>query len=226
MAAFAFIQVHPKLISAIQIQLTRKSGNLAGKNRKLISMLLILFYAAVAGIFILVSYQVDPRMASLFNINLVQDNPVLRYFNQLKFGDRVVYWLTGWNIFNKYPIIGVGLGNSGFYFPQNMPVYGWSLLEVRKLIYRSHTLLNIKSLWFRLLAETGIIGFSLFVGWIISLISSLIEKYRSANLMEKSLGFAGLLVVLGLVFEGLSIDSFAMPYWWISMGIAVASYKK
>ena len=226
MAAFAFIQVHPKLISAIQIQLTRKSGNLAGKNRKLISMLLILFYAAVAGIFILVSYQVDPRMASLFKINLVQDNPVLRYFNQLKFGDRVVYWLTGWNIFNRYPIIGVGLGNSGFYFPQNMPAYGWSLLEVRRLIYRSHVLLNIKSLWFRLLAETGIIGFSLFVGWIISLISSLIEKYRSANLMEKSLGFAGLLVVLGLVFEGLSIDSFAMPYWWISMGIAVASYKK
>jgi len=29
-----------------------------------------------------------------------------------------------------------------------------------------------------------------------------------------------------MVFEGLSIDSFAMPYWWVSLGLAVASYKK
>ena len=30
----------------------------------------------------------------------------------------------------------------------------------------------------------------------------------------------GFFILLGMVFEGLSIDSFAMPYWWISLGIA------
>jgi len=165
-------------------------------------------------------------MASLFKFSFDQDNSLLRYFNQLKFGDRVVYWLTGWNIFNEFPILGVGLGNAGFYFPKNIPPYGWSLLEVRRLLYRSHLLLNVKSLWFRLLAETGIVGISLFIGWVISLISCLVDKYRSLNQLEQMMGFAGLLVVVGMVFEGLSIDSFAMPYWWVSLGLAVTSYKK
>ena len=177
-------------------------------------------------VIIIIYSRFDPRMINLFSFSFNQDNPLLRYFNELKFGDRVVYWLTGWNIFNKYPIFGVGLGNAGFYFPQNIPAYGWSLLEVRSLIYRSHVLLNIKSLWFRLLAETGIVGFSLFIGWIISLFDNLIKKYESFGAIERTLGLAGILVVLGLIFEGLSIDSFAMPYWWISLGLAVSSIKQ
>jgi O-antigen ligase len=187
---------------------------------------MVIGYALMMAMLIYIFYRIDPRMGSLFKISFDQDNPILRYFNQLKFGDRVVYWLTGWNIFNKFPIFGVGLGKAGFYFPQNIPDYGWSLLEVRKLLYRSHLLLNVKSLWFRLLAETGIVGFSLFAGWVISLISRMVDKYRSLNPLERMVGFAGLIVVAGMVFEGLSIDSFAMPYWWISLGLAVSSYKK
>jgi len=226
MAALTFTRIHPHLVSAIHNWLFGKLKNRFNPDRKTISIGIIIGYVLLIVLFVFVYYRIDPRMANLFKFSLEQDNPLLRYFDQLKFGDRVVYWLTGWNIFNKFPIFGVGLGNAGFYFPKNIPAYGWSLLEVRRLLYRSHLLLNIKSLWFRLLAETGIIGFSLFIGWIISLLSSLAEKYKSANHLERTMGFAGLLVVLGLIFEGLSIDSFAMPYWWISLGLAVTSYKK
>jgi hypothetical protein len=54
----------------------------------------------------------------------------------------------------------------------------------------------------------------------------MVEKYRSLNPLERMMGFTGLLVIPGMVFEGLSIDSFAMPYWWITLGLAVSSYKK
>jgi hypothetical protein len=226
MAALTFTRIHPKLVSTIHEWISVKLKTRIKPDRKTISNGMIIGYALMIAILIFVFYRIDPRMATLFKFSFDQDNPLLRYFNQLKFGDRVVYWLTGWNIFNEFPILGVGLGNAGFYFPKNIPAYGWSLLEVRRLLYRSHLLLNVKSLWFRLLAETGIIGFSLFTGWVISLISSMVDKYRSINHLERLIGFTGLLVIVGMVFEGLSIDSFAMPYWWISLGFAVTSYKK
>ena len=227
MAALAFTRVHPKLVSAIQDWISVKWKLAKEPDRKMISNVMVHWLCPnVCSSNLYFLSRSIREWQPFLNISFDQDNPLLRYFNQLKFGDRVVYWLTGWNIFNKFPILGVGLGNAGFYFPKNIPAYGWSLLEVRRLIYRSHLLLNVKSLWFRLLAETGIVGFSLFIGWMISLISSLIEKYRSLNQLEKMMGFAGLLVIVGMVFEGLSIDSFAMPYWWVSLGLAVASYKK
>ena len=226
MAVLTFSRIHPKLVSLIHDKIALKWKIRKMPDQKTISYGMLIGYALMIAFLIYIFYRIDPRMATLFNFSFNQDNSLLRYFNQLKFGDRVVYWLTGWNIFNEFPILGVGLGNAGFYFPKNIPAYGWSLLEVRRLLYRSHLLLNVKSLWFRLLAETGIVGFSLFIGWMISLISTMIDKYRSLNNLERMLGFSGVLVIAGMIFEGFSIDSFAMPYWWISLGLAVTSYKK
>jgi O-antigen ligase len=93
-------------------------------------------------------------------------------------------------------------------------------MEVRRLIHRESSLLNIKNLWFRLLAETGIFGFSLFIGWMVSLVAVFLKKPTSDIPLEQVLGLMGLLTLAALVFEGFSIDSFAMPYWWISLGIA------
>jgi O-antigen ligase len=169
---------------------------------------------------------VDPRMANLFNLTFAGENPLLQYFDELKFGDRVVYWLTGWNIFNEFPILGVGLGTAGFYFSRDIPSFGWTLVEVRALMYRSTLLLNIKNLWFRLLAETGIVGFAVFIGWLISLVPEFIHKFQSNQKNKKMLGLMGFMVIAALFFEGFSIDSFAMPYWWISLGLASASYKE
>jgi O-antigen ligase len=92
-------------------------------------------------------------------------------------------------------------------------------------MYRSTLLLNTKNLWFRLFAETGIIGFALFVGWLISLVPEFVQKFQSELRSKKMLGLMGILIIAALFFEGFSIDSFAMPYWWISLGLASASYK-
>jgi len=188
--------------------------------KKILSLLIILTYI-IAGVIALFLYsRIDPRMQSLFSFDASQENSFLRYFNQLKFGDRVIYWLSGWKIFNEYPILGIGLGNAGFLIPDHIEPFGWSLVEVRSLIHRESLLLNIKSLWFRLLAETGIIGFSLFCGWLFSLVSGFINKTKSDSKYIRVLGLMGLLTLAAMVFEGLSIDSFAMPYLWVSLGLA------
>ncbi|HSB67145.1 MAG TPA: hypothetical protein VLD65_11230, partial [Anaerolineales bacterium] len=81
---------------------------------------------------------------------------------------------------------------------------------------------NVKSLWFRLLAETGIIGFSLFITWFFCLFQSSRFTQHHSNETIKTLAFAGQLALLAFIGEGLSIDSFAMPYLWVIAGIIAA----
>jgi hypothetical protein len=193
--------------------------------RKAVSALLVLFYLFIIAAVVYAFTRIDPRMANLFSFSFNQDDSLLRFFNELKFGDRVIYWLTGWNIFNAYPFLGVGLGNAGYYFPKYLPAYGWSLVEVENLLNRTTILLNTKSLWLRLLAETGMVGFSLFIGWLVSLLPTMITKIRSRCSSISVFGWMGSFVLVALVLEGFSIDSFAMPYWWISLGLAVAQIR-
>lgn len=215
--------LHGRLVNWIAAKTTHVHHDRVKKQTKMrITIFLLILYVSIL-LFVLVAFaRIDPRMQNLFNFSFAQENPMLRLFNELKFGERVIYWLTGWNIFNAYPLAGVGLGNAGFYFPKYLPAYGWSLVEVEYLINRTTLLLNVKSLWMRLLAETGIIGFSVFLGWLVSLCTSILRKIASKEALTASMGLMGILVLTALILEGFSIDSFAMPYWWISLGLAVS----
>ena len=223
-AAFLFmlvligIVIHGRIVDFLMKSIAKKRKF----SRKLISTVLIILYIMGVGLTAFVFSKVDPRMAGLFEFSFENENPFINYFNELKFGDRVIYWWTGWNIFGNYPILGVGLGNAGFFFPTAIPPEGWQLVEVSRLMNRTSILLNIKSLWVRLLAETGMIGFSLFFGWLLFLAYYFLKKMRSEKIDLRIMGYAGIFILLGIVFEGLSIDSFAMPYWWVSLGLAVS----
>jgi hypothetical protein len=213
--------LHGRVVDWLMGYLNKKGGRHI--SRRAVSGLLILAYFLVIIAVVVAFTRIDPRMANLFSFSFNQDDSLLRFFNELKFGDRVIYWLTGWNIFNAYPFLGVGLGNAGYYFPKYLPAYGWSLVEVENLLNRTTILLNIKSLWLRLLAETGMVGFSLFLGWLVSLLPTLIKKIRSQCSSVSVFGWMGIFVLVALILEGFSIDSFAMPYWWISLGLAVSN---
>jgi hypothetical protein len=82
----------------------------------------------------------DSRLARIYMINslailkLLTSN-IYILFAYLSFAERVVYWVAGWNIFNLHPLLGVGLGNAGFFFPQTLPAYGCNLPEVMNIYY-------------------------------------------------------------------------------------------
>jgi O-antigen ligase len=216
--------LHGRIVTWLEMLINRNTRGRLG--RKAVSWLLILTYFLIIFAVVFAFTRIDPRMANLFKFSFGQDDSLLRFFNELKFGDRVIYWLTGWNIFNAYPLFGVGLGNAGYYFPKYLPAYGWSLVEVENLLNRTTILLNIKSLWLRLLAETGLVGFSLFIGWLVSLLPTLLGKIRSQCSSMSVFGWMGCFVLVALILEGFSIDSFAMPYWWVSLGLAVAKINQ
>ena len=214
----------------IQTKLAARTnaGTFWASRRKLIaSMILItlfLSYLAVAGGAGFALSRLDPRMKTLFQFSLEGKDPFLKYADQLTFASRVVYWQAGWEVFNDYPWLGVGLGNSGFFFPEKMSGFGWGLVEVRRLMYVDTALPNIKSLWVRLLAETGLVGFAFFVCWLYLVwhTATWLEN-RMADRRAKMLALMGKLAIIALVFEGFSVDSFALPYLWFALGLVTAA---
>lgn len=193
---------------------------MAGITLGLILLYLVLLAAGLWG-----WSRVDPRMETVFQFSTEEENPLIEYADNLRFGERVVYWQTGWNIFNEHPILGVGVGFSGFYFPEYLPDTGWGLSETRRLLFRSDGLLNIKNLWSRLLAETGIIGFALFITFLVLFGFTSLEMLMRGKGTRRTLGFMGVFMLVALVAEEFSVDSFALPYLWFSMGLVTAGWR-
>ena len=165
---------------------------------------------------LLVQYSLD--RIKLFPLS---ETRLIYLARDLAFFERAIFWFGGWHIFNDYPF-GVGLGNAGFYFFDHMNGAGMESYEVRNLAYRANYLANTKNMWTRLLSETGFIGLTVFLVWLLVL-------WRSAKLIRKSssgtmqiLGLAGQLFLLANLFELFSMDSFAMPDQWVMAGLISA----
>lgn len=198
-------------------------------SKRLITAILIVgvLVVYVGGVFGFVSAlsKVDPRMKQVFSFNLVQEGGILKYADYLQFGERLTYWQTGWRIFNAHPILGVGLGNAGFYFQQMLPEKAWTLSEVRQLVFHSTALMNIKSMWSRILAETGIVGFSLFLLLLVVTGFTAVQLFHSKNRMQRAVGFMGIGMLIAFIMEGFSVDSFALPYLWFTLGLVAATWR-
>ncbi len=164
-----------------------------------------------------------PSLHDIAGLLSLDQNTLLNMSQRFLFLERMVYWLNGWNVFNQHPWLGVGLGNAGFFFPQLAPSVGWATTEIRNVLYYFTQMPNVKSLWFRLLAETGLVGFSVFIAWFYTLFQSSRFSQHHPDATTKTLAFAGELALLAFIGEGLSIDSFAMPYFWVMAGLIAGS---
>lgn len=163
-----------------------------------------------------------PTIKEVVGLLTLDQNTLIELGHRFIFLERMVYWLSGWNVFNHYPWLGVGLGNAGFFFPSLAPSVGWATFEIRNVLYYLTQLPNIKSMWFRLLAETGLVGFSVFITWLYILFQSSRFSQHNQNATIKTISFAGQLALLAFLGEGFSIDSFAMPYFWVITGLIAA----
>jgi O-antigen ligase len=191
-----------------------------------IPLVLILLYGILLiGIAFGVS-RVDTRMATLFSIDTSRDQWLYHYLGRMDLGPRVSFWLSGWQVFEKFPFFGAGLGGSGFYVWDTIPAYGWTFDEVRRVLWLEGAIPNPKNLWVRILAETGIVGFACFVTWLIMNAYAAIELLKKQSRFLKSLGTMGLMVLVGLIIEGFSVDSFALVYFWLGLGLPAAAYLR
>jgi hypothetical protein len=165
----------------------------------------------------------EPRLERILNRNIFRAQNIYEFFNNLEFAERVIYWAAGMRTFSRHWLLGVGLGNFGFYFSQDMPRFGWWLTEITNLFYRFSFLPNTKNIWVRLFAETGVVGFAVFFSWLVMLVQAAWVSWSSQNKLAQMVGLMGLLSLTAFLMEGFSVDSFALPYFWLAAGFVVAA---
>jgi hypothetical protein len=184
-------------------------------------MVLSIYTVLVVGLLSMLA-RTDARIARLLAFQELPAS-LLDFAARVDFSERVLYWLNGWQVFARYPLIGVGLGNAGFYFAEHLPPVGLRSSEMLQILNQGLFLPNIKSFWIRLLAETGLFGTSLFLSWYILLWSASRRLAHETLVMLRAMGWMGSITLLTFLAEGFSIDSFALPYLWISLGLVTAA---
>ena len=200
-----------------------KAALLKGLSTFLVFFLFAAFFLSIGIGLLYLGIKIDPRLARIASRDLFAAGSFYHLTNYLEFAERVLYWAAGWNIFNAHPLLGVGLGNAGFYFPQKMPAFGWSLTEVNQLFNYQAIIPNIKSMWVRILAETGLVGISVFAAWYYMLWQSGRLARQAKDQILRVTGLAGQFVLIAFLVEGFSIDSFALPYFWFAVGLLSAA---
>lgn len=138
-------------------------------------------------------------------------------------GARAAYTFGALGAYNESPIIGVGPGASGFYIYDHLP--DWALTTVpeiaRQLNPETRLYPNPKNMYVRLLAETGLIGFFVFIAFLFSVLGDSLRALQSGTLLGRYLGIAGIFSWFAIAFYNITQDSFATPNLWINFGILV-----
>jgi hypothetical protein len=184
-------------------------------------LVLLIYTVLVVGLLALLA-RTDARIARLLAFKEFPTS-LLDFAASVDFSERVIYWLNGWQVFGCYPLFGVGLGNAGFYFTEHLPAVALRSSEMVQTLNQALFLPNIKSFWIRLLAETGLFGASLFLSWYFLLWSASRRLTREMSVLLRTMGWMGSITLLTFLAEGFSIDSFALPYLWISLGLVTAA---
>jgi hypothetical protein len=219
MVAYALWRLHIHGISWIQ---KRYNLSLSLWKRLLIVAGMLVLYAVVLLAILTLMAGIDPRFERLMSL---EDIP-LDFFElaaRVKFAERVVYWANGFQTFARYPFLGVGLGNTGFFFTQHLPAIANRLNEITYVLTYEYYLPNVKSFWVRLLSETGLVGFSMFSAWFYVLWSGGKFLEAQADSEFRLFGWMAFFVIVAFLAEGFSIDSFALPYLWVSLGMVTAA---
>jgi len=237
-AIFLVVMIYRKLVlnmaDFILHLVKRKPTESWQRSIHVVSGLLILFcFITLSMVAFLVILKRDARMDFFFLYPLAwkdilgllsfNETSLLLLANRMAFFERAIYWFTGLHIFNQFPWIGVGLGNAGFFFLEKVPAIGWSSYEILQILNEQVFLPNTKSLFIRMLAETGLVGFSAFILFLYNLWRSARLLYKSCSPILRLVALMGQFSLLALIGEGFSIDSFAMPYIWIFTGLISAA---
>jgi O-antigen ligase len=145
------------------------------------------------------------------------------YFVDIYAGPRLAFAWAGWTIFEQHPWTGVGFGATGLYFIHALPDWSqFNIPEISRLLYPdNHIYPNAKNLYIRLLAETGIMGFWLFITFYLLLLGRALFLLRSRRKELAFVGAASLVAWVAIVILGFSQDSLAMLNIWMPLGILV-----
>jgi O-antigen ligase len=134
--------------------------------------------------------------------------------------DRQSISSAGWSMFQKNPLMGVGLGNLGYSYKYYAPPDG---ITIDRAVWKAN------NDWLTLLAETGIVGTAFYFIFLFSIFSRAIK-----NLFIKVSGMSSdaQQFILGLTISSIAVLAqslfgyfFQNPYVWLLLGLLIVSIK-
>ena len=157
----------------------------------------------------------------------VEERTLADYFNYLGFGARFMYAEAAYNTYAANPVLGVGLGNYAFYFEKMLPdEFLARTPEVLRILTpevgRSR-LITPKNLYFRILAETGLLGMAAFTAFIVAILGCALFLWLSHDGQQRFWGIASLLGLCVFLTAGFSFDSLALPNMWVVFGLITSA---
>ncbi len=156
-----------------------------------------------------------------------KEHSLAGYFEYLGFGARLTYGDTAFAVYSDHPVIGVGLGNYAYFFEEYLPATPLAATpEVLRIVTPDegrNRLITPKNFYYRLLAETGIVGLAAFLAFLVAVIGCALFLWLARDKPERYWGSAGLLGMVAFALAAISFDSFAMPNMWVVFGLITAS---
>lgn len=157
-------------------------------------LLFVVLSVVLAGTLILGSLNILPaaisdRIADIptfLGLDLFDPRAVLLTNENFALVDRMAHWFAAWSMFNAYPLLGVGIGNYGVVYADfGLPEWPVSLGHAHNF-------------YLNMLAETGLIGFSMYVVLIGSTLAAAWAAARRAAGVWRALalGILGSLLAL------------------------------
>jgi O-antigen ligase len=165
------------------------------------------------------------RMWSYFTV--AKDASISDYFEYIGFSARFAYGEAAYKTYEAYPTLGVGVGNYAFYFEEMLPDEPIATTpELLRLVTPEagrNRLITPKNFYFRILAETGLVGAAAFVAYLVAILGCALSLWVVAEVEHKFWGKAGLLGLFAFALSAFSFDSFAIPNMWVVFGLITSA---
>ncbi len=176
--------------------------------------------ALLGGLFVAAAQRSD-YFRVLFRLQPGQS--LVDYVVQARAGARLAYATAAWAVFEEHPWLGVGLGGSGFYLYDRLPE--WARTELRDVAYalspEHRPVLNPKSLYPRLLAETGVVGLVAFGAFGLAVAARALRLAAAPTRRERFVGLAGLWLLVAMSVRWTTQDALSLPTFWLVAGMVL-----
>lgn len=151
------------------------------------------------------------------------------YLSYLGFDARLVYAQAAYNMYQAYPITGVGLGNYAFYFEEMLPYR--PIGEVPEILFMTtpemgrDRLITSKNFYLRIMAETGILGTISFMTFVLVNLGYALYLRLSPEKEWQYWGTTSLCGLIAFALSALTFDSFVIPDMWVIFGLITAAIR-
>ena len=120
-------------------------------------------------------------------------------------------WEAAWKVFAAHPALGVGPANFCFFYNSYKPASG------RYVFFPA----VVNNQYLEILAETGIAGMIVFLGFVFSFLKLAGYSIKRRNIEASSIAFSLAAAAIQLnTFSGLTWN-----YLWVMLGLLAASFK-